>query len=173
MTFDTIREAANAWVDSFNAIPRGIIDKLLENNEFELTEVTPPSKHDRVCVTAGEHQWEYGEIVRCSSSGDTFIVEMDDGDKIKVERGDVEVQRDDWLPMWGTMWAFDDNIDNWWLEEDGGLQKMADCGFRIFEQEDFGYIFGIDGAGYSFMDEHFIPLYKARGLRWHKEEEVA
>lgn len=47
---------------------------------------------------------------------------------------------------------------------------MADCGFRIYEQEDYGYIFGIDGAGYDFYDEHWCPLYKARGLRWHDEE---
>lgn len=47
---------------------------------------------------------------------------------------------------------------------------MADCGFRIYESDDFGgYIFGIDGAGYDFYDAHWIPLYKARGLRWHKE----
>ena len=34
----------------------------------------------------------------------------------------------------------------------------------------FGYFFGIDGAGYSFYEEHWIPLYKARGLQWHKTE---
>lgn len=48
---------------------------------------------------------------------------------------------------------------------------MADCGFRIYEQEDLGYVFGIDGAGYDFYSEHWIPLYKARGLHWHKEED--
>lgn len=75
------------------------------------------------------------------------------------------------LPMWGTMWSFGDSADDSWLEEEDGLELMAECGFRIYEQEDFGYLFGIDGAGYSFMDEHWIPLYKARGLRWHREEE--
>lgn len=73
--------------------------------------------------------------------------------------------------MWGTLWAFGDSVDNWWLEEHGGLQAMADCGFRIYEQEDYEYVFGIDGAGYDFYSEHWIPLYKARGLHWHKEEE--
>ena len=55
---------------------------------------------------------------------------------------------------------------------------MADCGFRIYEQEDYGYIFGIDGAGYNFFDEHF-ELYIRRvgcggmtkkGKRRHDEE---
>lgn len=78
-----------------------------------------------------------------------------------------------YLPMWSTMWSFGDSADDSWLEKRGGLELMAECGFRIYEQEDFGYLFGIDGAGYSFMDKHWIPLYKARGLRWHREEEPA
>lgn len=76
----------------------------------------------------------------------------------------------DYLPMWGTMWSFSEMLDNWWLEECGGLQKMADCGFRIYEQEDYGYIFGIDGAGYDFYEAHWIPLYEARGLKWHDDD---
>jgi len=65
------------------------------------------------------------------------------------------------------MWSFCNLIDNDWLEDEKNLKKMADCGFRIYEQEDYGYIFGIDGMGYSFYDEHWKPLYEARGLRWH------
>lgn len=90
---------------------------------------------------------------------------------IVLDRNDFEVQNDDYLPMWGTMWSFGDSADEYWLEKLGGLQIMADCGFRIYEQEDLGYVFGIDGAGYDFYSEHWIPLYKARGLHWHKEED--
>ena len=73
---------------------------------------------------------------------------------------------DTFLPMWGTMWSFDHFFDDIWLKEKSNLQAMADCGFRIYEQEDFGYIFGIDGAGYDFYEAHWIPLYKARGQQW-------
>ncbi len=73
---------------------------------------------------------------------------------------------DDILPIWGTMWAFTRHIDNIWLQEEG-LEAMAKCGFRIFEQEDYGYIFGIEGAGYDFYEAHWVPLYKARRLKWH------
>ena len=69
--------------------------------------------------------------------------------------------------MWGTMWSFGDNVDDWWLEKNGGLQAMSNCGFRIYESEEFGYFFGIDGAGYDFYESHWEPLYKARGLQWH------
>lgn len=75
------------------------------------------------------------------------------------------------LPAWGTMWQFNDWCDSYWLEEKGGLQVLSDCGFRIFKSDEFGHFFGIDGAGYDFYEEHWIPLYKARGLHWHNEEE--
>ena len=74
------------------------------------------------------------------------------------------------LPMWGTLWQFGDSADDWWLEEGDGIRIMSECGFRIYEHEEFGYFFGIDGAGYDFYEAHWIPLYKARGLHWHDEE---
>lgn len=73
----------------------------------------------------------------------------------------------DTFPMWGTMWSFGDSADEWWLENN--LEKMKECGFRIYESEDYGYVFGIDGAGYDFYESHWLPLYDAIGLRWHKE----
>lgn len=73
----------------------------------------------------------------------------------------------DMLPMWGTMWSFGDSCDDWWLENEGGIEIMSQCGFRIYEHDEWGYFFGIDGAGYDFYAEHWIPLYKKRGLQWH------
>ena len=127
MMYDTIREAAAAWVNSFNAVPVAVVEKLIQFDPDEVREITPGERDEDA----------------------------------------------DYLPMWGTMWSFGDSADDYWLEKGGGLELMAECGFRIYEQEDFGYLFGIDGAGYSFLHEHWIPLYKARGLRWHREEEPA
>ena len=125
MMYDTIREAATAWVNSFNAVPATVIEKLMRLDPDEVREITP-------------------------------------GERDENAR---------YLPMWSTMWSFGNSADDYWIEKGDGLELMAECGFRIYEQEDFGYLFGIDGAGYSFMDEHWIPLYKARGLHWHREEE--
>ncbi len=71
------------------------------------------------------------------------------------------------LPAWSAMWSFSDSADDYWLESLGGKQIMADCGFQVYESEEFGYIFGIEGGGYNFYTDHWIPLYKARGLQWH------
>ena len=69
--------------------------------------------------------------------------------------------------MWGTMFSFDHPLDNEWLDDPDNLQTMADCGIRVYRQEDYGYIFGIDGAGYDFYEAHWVPLYIKRGLQWH------
>lgn len=169
----TIKEAAQHWVSSFNAIPYAVCEKLLQVSCEEMYEVTPPSKHDRVSIHSGEHAGEYGTIVQSCYDGedDLYLIDLDNSEEDAVLSTDeFDVERDSFLPMWGTLWAFDEGIDNWWLEEKGGLQMMADCGFRIYEQEDYEYIFGIDGAGYDFYEQHWIPLYKARGLHWHDEE---
>lgn len=167
----TIREATEKWVGEFSRIPIGIVEKLLKANLDEVQEITPPGKHNRVRVWDREHSGE-GEITGYDEETDLYTIEMDDGEEIQAEAEDLEVLYCNFLPMWGTMWAFGDSADEDWLERDG-LQKMADCGFRVYEQEDYGYIFGIDGMGYSFMDAHFEPLYKARGLHWHDKEEKA
>lgn len=166
----TIMEAAERWVEGFSRIPSGICEKLLELNIDEIREITPPSRYDRVYITDGEYYGNDGEIVgRREGRFDAILIVRLDGEdrEVDVLEEDVEVYRDGLLPMWGTLWAFGDSIDDWWLEECDGLRLMADCGFRIYEQEDYGYIFGIDGAGYSFYESHFIPLYRARGLHWH------
>lgn len=76
---------------------------------------------------------------------------------------------DGYFPMWGTVWTFYDSVDDWWAENH--IDVMQECGFRVYDQEDFGIIFGIDGAGYNFYEAHWVPLYKARGLQWHEQEQ--
>ena len=165
MRYETIRDAAHAWVREMDAIQQGIIAKLFQNNPDEWTEVTTPSVYDRVYVF---DESEYGTI--SSIEDDVYKIELDNEKKIECEASDFEVERDDYLPMWGTMWSFSDSCDDWWLEENNGIKFMSECGFRIYEHEEFGYFFGIDGAGYDFYESHWIPLYKARGLQWHDTE---
>lgn len=88
----------------------------------------------------------------------------------EVTSSKMEDEYYDLLPMWGTMWSFGDSLDNYWLEEKNGIKLMSKCGFRIFKSEEFGYFFGIDGAGYDFYEAHWIPLYNKRGLKWHDPE---
>lgn len=165
MKYKTIKEATEAWVREFNAIPQDMIKKAYCNGDFgEITEITPLSINDRVCCFS---ESEYGEIIE--RQDDVYTVELDNGNEIQTDETDLKRETYNYLPMWGTMWMFGDGIDDYWVSEMDGLQIMADCGFRIYETVE-GIVFGIDGAGYDFYEAHWIPLYKARGLQWHETE---
>lgn len=175
---NTIYDAAREWVSEFNAIPTEVIRKLMDYSCDEIIELTPPCVFDNVYIVSGEHDGEEGTIkdVLYDEENDEYRYEIclfnryGNDIRVTLEKDEFVVTYDDYLPMWGTMWTFDDICDKDWLESEDNVRKMAECGFRIYEQEDFGYVFGIDGAGYDFYEQHWIPLYKERGLHWHNEE---
>lgn len=162
-----IKEAAVSWLLSFNAIPQGMIARLMQNEADVWQEVTMPLVGD--CV----HVYDLcanGEIVKSYIKDDERIydIELFDSKLIcSLPAHAFEVMYNFPLPMCGTMWSFSDRADNWWLETGIGIEIMSRCGFRIFEHDEFGYFFGIDGIGYDFFEAHWIPLYNARGLQWH------
>lgn len=169
MKYKTIEEATRGWVREMNAFPQDMIATLMRDNIDDWCEITTPSVGDRVYIY---DSGEYGYIMDIIDSDDDkqYKIELDEQSEIVVKQYDFEVQRDDYLPMWGTMWQFGDSTDDYWLEELNGIELMSECGFRIYEHPEWGYFFGIDGAGYSFYEAHWIPLYKARGLHWHEME---
>lgn len=167
----TKREATEKWVGEFNAIPHGMIEALWTHaGQYEgadWQEVTKPRVGDT--VWSNDHQ-ETGEIVHIYDTGEPEA-DVRFGDTVEtLSLDDISVEYDSLFPMWGTMWSFGNSMDDYWLDELDGLQIMSDHGFRIYEHEEFGYFFGIDGAGYSFYDHHWSPLYEARGLQWHEKE---
>lgn len=172
----TVSDAVHRWTQEFNRFPRDMISKLMSIDYEGWREVTPPSQGDSVYLfsipTEDKDGNEYegscmeGEIAEVLEIGNA-VVELHDGTEVVVKDGYFEVQRYDELPMWGTMWQFGDSADDYWLKEMGGIQMMSDCGFRIYESDEWGYFFGIDGCGYDFYEAHWIPLYKKRGLQWH------
>lgn len=170
----TIQAATERWVRQFNAVPTGMIEKLMRLDRDDWREVTAPACGDRVYVDTfpprGPKRYGLGVIRRIS--GDKFTVALDSGGEVVCSENDFSVTYDDMVPGWGTMWSFGERMDDDWLEGPGGLRAMSHCGFRIFESDEFGYFFGIDGAGYDFYEEHWVPLYKARGLEWHDPETV-
>ena len=162
----TINDATHEWVREFNAIPQGMIVELMKHDIDSWNEVTKKAIGDRVyCYDYNE----YGEIESYDVETEIYTVTLDDDKSVNVAEEDMELEYYDGLPMWGTMWSFGDSADDWWLSDGNGIRIMSQCGFRIYEHEEFGYFFGIDGAGYDFYEAHWIPLYKARGLKWHDE----
>lgn len=165
-----IREATEQWVErDMNEIDSEIIQTLMEYEPEDWCEVTPPQVDDTVYVyhVAASGDGKIIDIVE-TNEDKIYEIELEDGRVIRVHSDEFDVIRDGGVPMWGTLWSLKDPYDVEWMNR-GGIEKMAECGFKIYESQKFGYFFGIDGAGYSFYEAHWIPLYKARGLRWHEE----
>ena len=118
--YKTKLDACQSWVDSFNAIPVSVAEKLLKVSGY----------NDFLEITENE-------------------------------------DADDIFPAWSTMWTMDSKVDKDWCESEEGITALSECGFRVYESEDYGVVFGIDGAGYNFYEYHWLPLYEKRGLLWH------
>lgn len=163
----TIKDATERWVHEMNAIPTGMIEKMMEADIDDWREVTLPSVGDQVYANS----YGLGEVAEVTSTEDgvVLVVDLDvpRSEQVEIPADEVEIERLELLPMWGTMWSFGDSADDWWLEDGNGIEIMSKCGFRIYESDEFGYFFGVDGAGYNFYDAHWVPLYEARGLQWH------
>lgn len=168
----TIKDATHRWVMELNSFPLDMIQELIQADPDEWEEVTKPSETDRVYVSDlpdGSRVNEYGEIE--SIDEESYIICLDNGDKVACNESNFSIENDSYLPMWGWMWSFTDPTDVHWMEELDGIRAMSQCGFRVFYNENWGYFFGIDGAGYDFYESHWIPAYKCRGLQWHDKEE--
>jgi len=173
----TIRQAAEEWVGEMDAIQQGMIEKLMQYEPDDWEEVTRPAKYDHVYVYDESAD---GEIVGYDEDEEKYIIKLDPNDAtVTLSENDFEVEREDILPMWSTMWSFS-GLDTEWGESDEGIAALSRCGFRVYRSEEFGIFFGIDGAGYDFYGEchrdskgqicsegHWIPLYLERGLHWH------
>lgn len=102
-------------------------------------------------------------------------VTLEEADRVVDEHGYAFFDRDDY----GSDEDYVSAVRNHWTGESddsradlarGGWDLVGDTGFvaRAFDQGNH-LALGIDGGGYSLMDEHWIPLYRALGLEWHKQ----
>lgn len=163
--YRTIDDAVHAWVNEFSRFPTDMIAKLMSVDEGdEWREVTRCRVGDRI----SGYTIDDGEIIGISDDG-ICTIRTDGGEIVTGDfNSDFDIERDDILPMWGWMWQFGDMLDDEWLEDEKNVQKMSQCGFRIYHHDEWGYFFGIDGAGFDFYAERWAPLYIARGLHWHE-----
>lgn len=175
--YRTIRECAELWVNGFDEIDVGMIDKLMMFEPDDWEEVTLPSLSDRVYVydmpADVETDERYGDIVGIETdegelSYAIYDIRLDDGTHVSVNSGCFDVEREDEI-LWA--WQFSDAIDTHWIAEQDGIEALSRCGFRVFRSGQFGYFFCIDGGGYDYYKAHWIPLYKASGREWHDVED--
>ncbi len=148
MKYTTLDEAVHAWVAEFNAIPYTLLEKAY-----------PGFEDDGVTTLVMDRY--------CANCGNEFGTENEDGDTVCDRCGhgvDGWDTLDRW-PMWSTLWTFGSRFDEEWARTH--LDEMRRCGFWVYESDELGLFFGINGAGYDFYEAHWTALYRARGLRWH------
>lgn len=166
----TIKEATQLMIErEFNAIPQSIITKAyFENEDYDsFHELGTQKLLKGDTVTYFEDNGDY-TIVDTEVNGDDSNARLTDDDIIFLEVDKDKLEKihynDDILPIWSTMW-WCDNFIGQWIEDN--LETVISLGFRVYECDDLGIVIGIDGAGYDFYESHWIPLYKAQGLKWH------
>ena len=155
-------EAVERMVNQeFNAIPLTLIEKAYpEIDGWE--NITPLKSGDVV-----EYLGDYYELITVLEENE-IVIEDAEGNKQTVDI--EEIYKDDEIifPMWSTVWQTV-GFQSEWIGRN--LDKVANCGFEIYEAEDLdGYIIGVNGAGYDFYEAHWVPLYEAQGLKWHNED---
>lgn len=184
-TMTTKLDATRKWVGEFNAIPQqfilrafpdGLEDLEILSTELECAncESTDYSSEggtpELITCTECEGSCEV-DGNKCDECAGTGLVSDPDEEVEDVRTclscGSNEFQNAYGFPMWGTMWTFGSNLDEDWVRDHGGLEAMRECGLWVYDDEDLGIFFGIDGAGYDFYEQHWIPLYEKRGLKWH------
>ena len=165
----SIREATMEWIREYmDAIQSNMIQDLMTYDESDWEEVTKPVKGDEVVLLNKSDQ--IGTVLEYDEDSEIYKVELENGDVEELrEWEDFYLPSSD-FPMWSTMWSFRDSADEQWLVYYDGVRKLSECGFTVYESKKYGYFFGIDAAGYNFVDAFWIPLYKARGLKWHDPE---
>ena len=77
----------------------------------------------------------------------------------------------DWPAGWGSLFHPDNRLDEEWIRNN--IDIVESIGFSVYDAEETGILLGVDGMGYCFFDAHWTPLYKARGLHWHSEDQEA
>lgn len=115
---------------------------------------------------------EFGEFGECDdfpyditevSLEDEVVIAESEGDRIELSFDELCCL--DGRPMWNTAWDLGGEPT---CEE---IQLYNDCGIGVYEDEDSNWYMGIDGCGYDFYDDHWLKLYRKRGLQWHTTEE--
>jgi hypothetical protein len=101
----TIRDAAERWVHEMNAIPQGMIEKLMNIGDGDIHEVTEPAVGDSVYFYADLKGSGDGEITGVDNKDDgvVYTIELETFETVKAYRQEFEVVYDDALPMWSTM----------------------------------------------------------------------
>lgn len=172
-------EAAHKWVSGFHQFPRDMVRTLMKADPASWSEVTTLSpwadvKVSMPCQTVDGMPYQgkepYGNLMGRMKDG--WKIRMVDDEIVYVKGDGFKLNPLTALPKYVCLFQFDNQCDEEWLENGDGIRLMSECNFRIYRHEEWGYFFGPDMAGYSVYSTHWVPLYQARNLQWHNEDDT-
>ena len=138
--------ATKKWVSELNAIPLSLIKRAYCPEDLPLEDSNIKMLvSDYTCTECG------GTIDYVNVHGHAYDGYCD----YCGEQQKISPMND--FPIWGTLWMFNNPVDEAWAYDN--LDVMKKCGFWVYESDELGLFFGIDGAGYDFYERHWIPLY--------------
>ena len=96
--------------------------------------------------------------------------EIEDMDENQIDDARSEIENQQREVMWSTLFEAKDNTIKDWILDD--YEKIiTEAGFTIIDlsrenegEYETGVFLGVNGAGYDFYDQHWIPLYKIFGV---------
>ena len=175
----TKMEAVREMVKEFDAIKTSLIEKAYPYCGEGFEEITRKPIEVGTYVEYCDDEYflnDSFDLKVVDVKGHLLVLELTNEEDIEEYGKTIEVGRiccewederyfDSWLPVWGWLWMVDNSSKYFILDN---LELVSDLGFRIYEDEEEDIYIGIDGAGYDFYEAHWLPLYDAMGLQWHK-----
>jgi hypothetical protein len=162
-------DAQSWWDRTFTPIDVSLLADSEGNHDVEKWEEQGDSASERItsgtcalCDGTGRMDDEE-ECNNCDGGGDVYTVtdaygevhtfsDSDDAEEKAQEIIDSERESRAGFPFaWNTGWT-GDNIRYW-------LADLQAAGFIVYVYDGGDTIVGIDGAGYSFLNQHFAPVY--------------
>ena len=76
---------------------------------------------------------------------------------------------DSWPAVWSTLFHPNDWTDETWIRDN--IDKVEEIGLLVYDCQHCGILIGMASAGHCFYESYWQPLYQARQLNWHSQEE--
>lgn len=148
-----LKSVVEDWFNkSFNNIDLAVAEAMAEAGVYNLSEHIDTSDADELEEEITELQEQLDE------DGDEECMSAEKREEIEEKISDLEQEVEgirDSYPMWGTLFELKDNWDRI-------TEEAKTCGFGVIKETDyFKPMLFVEGAGYSFYAQHWIPLYMA------------
>lgn len=172
--YATELEACRAWVAQWDNIPSALVEKAYQDSPDEVELLAGGDKVSDCCDAEVETQVVHTddglrEVVCCTMCHQRLDRHVDNDGIVREGGSHWSGSMHGWPAAWGTLFHPGETLDEDWIRSNPEI--VATCGFLVYDCDEAGILLGIDGAGYDFYASHWIPLYRARGLQWHKPVE--